>query len=58
MGEEFHGEEKLLDKSCHREYNPLPQVWEGSMPRKGLIVQRLMGYGAGGMTEGTLPSVN
>lgn len=34
-GEEFHGEGKLLDRSCHREYNPLPQVWEGSMPEEG-----------------------
>lgn len=33
--EELHGEGELLERSCHREYNPLPQVWEGFMPEEG-----------------------
>lgn len=59
VGEEFHGEGKLLDRSCHREYNPLPQVWEGSMPEEGSHSSKADGlYGTGGMTAGSLPRVN
>lgn len=31
----FHGEGKLLDRSCPGESNPFSQVWVGSMPEEG-----------------------